>query len=291
VASNPFDTAWQQCVAWARQVESWVAGGPATAAGYATAPGYTHSSTPAPGDVAVWPAGVAGSDPSSGHIAVVTEVDASGFTVSQTNWPEGSGAVTMRVPATLESLLTFLAPPAGQEAQSAQLAAESALGLPSTSTLSSIAGDTGNLSANSGGVQTPGQPASSSSGQGFDWNPADWAGTAAGWAGGVLGTVAGNAAGAAAGATAAGAITGVTAASTSFWDRFGKGAFTRDALPLVVGVIVVLLVLGAGGRKQAGQTVVNVGQGAASGAQARGAEGAAPEAGGAAEGAGAAAVA
>lgn len=155
--TNPFDVAWQQCVAWARQVLPWISGGPATAAGYLTDPGYQHASTPGVGDAAVFGGGVLGADPSTGHIGVVVGVSSSTFTISQTNWPEGSGADLATFPLADASLLTFLQPPAGDIGPSIERAQESALGL------APIAGSAPTVGSGDSGTATLASSASSAS--------------------------------------------------------------------------------------------------------------------------------
>jgi hypothetical protein len=115
-----------QCVGFVETVLPWVPKGPATAAQYnngaLTSAGATRVQANAAqaGDVVVWPAGVAGSSSSAGHIAVVTGQTAGGdIQVAQANWLENGATSLMTIPMATAQKLSIYAPPPGQEQQSA----------------------------------------------------------------------------------------------------------------------------------------------------------------------------
>lgn len=72
-------------------------GGAGSASGFgyaAAARGWTVDSYPEPGDVLVWPGGVAGAF-DAGHVAIVVAVDGRGILVRERNWA-GSGPGSYR---------------------------------------------------------------------------------------------------------------------------------------------------------------------------------------------------
>jgi hypothetical protein len=122
---DPLGWAWGQCTAFAAEVAGWVQGNVKGNAGswFASgrAAGLLTSSTPAPGDVAVFSDAFPGSG-GYGHVAVVTAVSGDQFSVDQGNVKGVDVASTGQYSSTNPYLEGFLVPPSGADTTETLLA-------------------------------------------------------------------------------------------------------------------------------------------------------------------------
>jgi hypothetical protein len=236
-----------QCTDYVAKTLGWVPSGWGDAGqwlGNAHAQGYPESSSPSVGDIAVWGPNQGGAL-GAGHVAIVTGIQSDGAPiVSEENWTYGPYNPDTR-----------------------NVSAQSAAGI--IGYIGSKDGGTGMNTSLDGTGKTTTPTAT----KGIDLNPVDWLTGAPAFIGSAIGTTAG----AAAGATVAGAASGLVGAGQSFFDTSMSPFFKANAIPLIVGIVVLYIMFGAGGTKQAadqGTTIVknvvtgagNAGKGARAGA-------------------------